>query len=191
MKVVDLTLPLTRDPDPRVRTAAYGVFSSWLDSADATQHPWRRQYIDEALHDEDCIVRSIVLGALEHAATAADAAVALAAYARAQRDSQSDARVAALRLLATAWAHDSARFPDSVTAAIARLAEHDIPVSMFIAADKKQIDASREVGAVAIELHTGAYADAPTAESPGVRSLSAPRHGNAVAGTLQASGHRP
>ena len=120
-RVVDLTLPLTRDPDPRVRTAAYGVFSSWLDSADATQHPWRRQYIDEALHDEDCIVRSIVLGALEHAATAADAAVALAAYARAQRDSQSDARVAALRLLAAAWAHDSARFPDSVTAAIRAL----------------------------------------------------------------------
>jgi pyridoxine 5-phosphate synthase len=52
----------------------------------------------------------------------------------------------------------------SVTAAIAKLAEHDIPVSMFIAADKKQIDASQEVGAVAIELHTGAYADAPTAE---------------------------
>ena len=120
-RVVDLTLPLTRDPDPRVRTAAYGVFSAWLDSADATQHPWRRQYADEALHDEDCIVRSIVLAALEHAATAADAAVALAAYARAQSDSQSDARVAALRLLATAWAHDSARFPDSVTAAIRAL----------------------------------------------------------------------
>jgi cyclophilin family peptidyl-prolyl cis-trans isomerase/HEAT repeat protein len=117
-RVVDLTLPLTRDPDPRVRAAAYGVFSSWLDSADAGHHPWRRQFVEQALHDEDCVVRSIVLDALDHGATAADAPVALEAYARAQHDSQSDARVAALRLLAGAWAHDSARFSDSVRAAI-------------------------------------------------------------------------
>jgi pyridoxine 5-phosphate synthase len=51
----------------------------------------------------------------------------------------------------------------AVTAAIARLAEHDIPVSLFISADKKQVEMSREVGAVAIEFHTGAYADAATA----------------------------
>jgi cyclophilin family peptidyl-prolyl cis-trans isomerase len=120
-RVVDLTLPLTRDPDPRVRAAAYGVFSPWLDSADAGQHPWRRQYIEEALHDEDCVVRSIALGAMDHEATAVDAPIALRAYARAQHDSQTDARVAALRLLADAWAHDSARFPDSVRSAIRAL----------------------------------------------------------------------
>jgi cyclophilin family peptidyl-prolyl cis-trans isomerase/HEAT repeat protein len=120
-RVVDLTLPLTRDPDPRVRAAAYGVFSSWLDSADAGHHPWRRQYIEEALHDEDCVVRSIVLGAMDHAAMAADAPIALRAYATAQHDSQTDARVASLRLLADAWAHDSARFPDSVRSAIRAL----------------------------------------------------------------------
>ena len=50
----------------------------------------------------------------------------------------------------------------AVSAAIARLTASDIPVSLFISADKKQVDMSREVGAVAIELHTGAYADAPT-----------------------------
>jgi cyclophilin family peptidyl-prolyl cis-trans isomerase/HEAT repeat protein len=120
-RVVDLTLPLTRDPDPRVRTAAYGVFSSWLDSADAGHHPWRRQFAEQALHDEDCVVRSIVLDALDHGATAADAPVALEAYARAQHDSQSDARVAAIRLLVAAWAHDSARFSDSVRTAIRAL----------------------------------------------------------------------
>jgi cyclophilin family peptidyl-prolyl cis-trans isomerase/HEAT repeat protein len=120
-RVVDLTLPLTRDPDPRVRAVAYGVFSAWLDSADASHHPWRRQYIVEALRDEDCVVRSIALGAMEHAAMAADAPIALRAYARAQQDSQPDARVAALQLLAGAWAHDSARFPDSVRSAIRAL----------------------------------------------------------------------
>jgi pyridoxine 5-phosphate synthase len=35
-----------------------------------------------------------------------------------------------------------------------------IRVSLFIAADRAQIDASREAGAAAIEIHTGAYADA-------------------------------
>jgi cyclophilin family peptidyl-prolyl cis-trans isomerase len=120
-RIVDLTLPLTRDPDPRVRAAAYGVFSSWLDSADASHHPWRHQYIVYALHDEDCVVRSIVLGAMDHVAMAEDAPIALSAYARAQHDSQVDARVAALRLLADAWAHDSARFPDSVRSAIRAL----------------------------------------------------------------------
>ncbi len=120
-RVVDLTLPLTRDPDPRVRAAAYGVFSSWLDSADAGQHPWRRQYIEEAMHDDDCVVRSIALGAMDHAAMAADAPIALSAYTRAQHDSQPDARVAALRLLADAWAHDSARFSDSLRSAIRAL----------------------------------------------------------------------
>ena len=37
-----------------------------------------------------------------------------------------------------------------------------ILVSLFIAADRKQIDASRELKAGAIEIHTGCYADAKT-----------------------------
>ncbi len=40
------------------------------------------------------------------------------------------------------------------------LAEADIEVSLFIDADKSQIDAALECGAPVIELHTGAYADA-------------------------------
>lgn len=35
-------------------------------------------------------------------------------------------------------------------------------VSIFIAADKKQIEAASEIGAPFIEIHTGAYADAKT-----------------------------
>ena len=52
----------------------------------------------------------------------------------------------------------------SVKAAIAKLADSGIPTSLFIGADRKQVEMSREVGAVAIELHTGAYADAPRVE---------------------------
>lgn len=124
-RVVDLALPLTRDPDARVRAAAYDVFGAWLDSADASHHPWRRTYVQQALHDEDCIVRATALSALDHEATAADAPIALDAYARAQHDSQSDARVAALRLLTDAWAHDSVHFPDSTRTAVQRLAPPD------------------------------------------------------------------
>ena len=39
-----------------------------------------------------------------------------------------------------------------------------IRVSMFIEPDRKQLDASRELGAPVVELHTGAYANAKGAE---------------------------
>jgi pyridoxine 5-phosphate synthase len=39
-----------------------------------------------------------------------------------------------------------------------------IRVSMFIEPDRKQLDASRELGAPVVELHTGAYANADGAE---------------------------
>ena len=45
----------------------------------------------------------------------------------------------------------------------ARLREAGIKVSMFIAADAAQIDASVEVGAQQVELHTGPYAHVQTA----------------------------
>ena len=40
------------------------------------------------------------------------------------------------------------------------LATAGIRVSLFIAAERAQIDAAREAGAAAIEIHTGAYAEA-------------------------------
>jgi pyridoxine 5-phosphate synthase len=39
-----------------------------------------------------------------------------------------------------------------------------IRVSMFVEPDRKQLDASRELGAPVVELHTGAYANAKGAE---------------------------
>ena len=46
--------------------------------------------------------------------------------------------------------------------ACSRLAEYDIRASLFIDADKKQIEASVECGAPVIEIHTGHFADAET-----------------------------
>lgn len=47
--------------------------------------------------------------------------------------------------------------------ACSRLADREIRVSLFIDADKEQIEASKECGAPVIEIHTGHFADAQTA----------------------------
>jgi len=44
-----------------------------------------------------------------------------------------------------------------------RLADAGVRVSLFIDADPRQVEASKEVGAPCIEIHTGHFADAPTA----------------------------
>lgn len=52
----------------------------------------------------------------------------------------------------------------SIRDACTRLSEAGVNVSLFIDADKKQIDAAMEVGAPVIEIHTGHYADAETSQ---------------------------
>jgi pyridoxine 5-phosphate synthase len=51
-----------------------------------------------------------------------------------------------------------------VKAACHELASHNIPVSLFIDADKKQIDSALTCGAAMVELHTGHFADANSAQ---------------------------
>ena len=53
---------------------------------------------------------------------------------------------------------------DRVSAACRRLGKLGMDVSLFIDPDPRQIEASARVGAPAIELHTGRYADAHTPE---------------------------
>lgn len=55
---------------------------------------------------------------------------------------------------------DAAGQQEKMNAAVARLSQAGIQVSLFIDADKKQIDAAIASGAPYIEIHTGAYADA-------------------------------
>ncbi|KAF7775082.1 pyridoxine 5-phosphate synthase [Pseudoalteromonas citrea] len=49
-----------------------------------------------------------------------------------------------------------------ITEATTKLTQAGIKVSLFIDADKAQIDAAKKTGAPYIEIHTGAYADAET-----------------------------
>ena len=68
---------------------------------------------------------------------------------------------------------------------IAPLREVGCRVSIFIAADKRQIDAANRIGAEVIELHTGAYCDAHSEgdletrdrELDALREMSAYAHG--------------
>jgi pyridoxine 5-phosphate synthase len=50
---------------------------------------------------------------------------------------------------------------ERVRAAVARLSEAGIRVSLFIDPDARQLEASVAAGAPVVELHTGRYADAP------------------------------
>lgn len=57
---------------------------------------------------------------------------------------------------------DVAGQPEKVCDYVARLYAAGIRVSLFIDAERAQIQAAYDCGARVIELHTGAYADAPT-----------------------------
>ncbi|SDI69406.1 pyridoxine 5-phosphate synthase [Pseudomonas flavescens] len=58
-----------------------------------------------------------------------------------------------------------------IAAAVQRLAAAGSEVSLFIDADPRQIEASKRVGAPAIELHTGRYADAQDAQQAAAELL--------------------
>ncbi|MEQ9844693.1 pyridoxine 5'-phosphate synthase [Pectobacterium brasiliense] len=60
---------------------------------------------------------------------------------------------------------DVAGQQEKIDNAVARLSQANILISLFIDADKRQIDAAVASGAPYIEIHTGAYADAPDDEA--------------------------
>ena len=78
-----------------------------------------------------------------------------------------------------------------IRAAVERLQRIGCEVSLFIDADERQIEASRRIGAPAIELHTGRYADAQT-PAEAARELARIRDGVACGlahGLIVNAGH--
>ena len=67
--------------------------------------------------------------------------------------------------LTTEGGLDVAGSKQRVAAACRALAQHGIRVSLFIDPDDAQIEASAEIGASVVELHTGAYAEAEGARA--------------------------
>lgn len=70
---------------------------------------------------------------------------------------------------------DVIRYFDQVQEYTKALSEAGIRVSIFIDPDTQQIESAHEAGARVVELHTGAYADAPTAAQQAVE-LNRIRH---------------
>lgn len=93
--------------------------------------------------------------------------------------------------LTTEGGLDVAGQEERIKAAVQRLAKLGCEVSLFIDAEERQIEAARRVGAPAIELHTGRYADAHTTEEA-ARELSRIRDGVAYGlaqGLIVNAGH--
>ena len=80
---------------------------------------------------------------------------------------------------------DVARSVKSLKPALARLRDAGIRTSLFIDPDPQSITLSREVGADAIELHTGTYAHSP-GEGPALEAL---RTGARLAASLGLAVH--
>lgn len=79
---------------------------------------------------------------------------------------------------------DAARFADG----IARLNSAGIRTSLFIGPDLVTVDQSQELGAAAIELHTGRYANAPDDPATLAALRDAARHGASI-GLAVHAGH--
>jgi pyridoxine 5-phosphate synthase len=93
--------------------------------------------------------------------------------------------------LTTEGGLDVASALDVVGAAVARLKDAGVRVSLFIDADQRQIAAALEIGADAVEFHTGAYADA-VSPPEGHRELARLRQAVSAAhkdGLLVNAGH--
>jgi len=93
--------------------------------------------------------------------------------------------------LTTEGGLDVAGEPKRMERACRDLAAAGIRVSLFIDADRRQIEAARKAGAPVVELHTGAYAEA---RSPGRRKrelerLRAAAAQAAASGLLVNAGH--
>ncbi len=105
-----VVVPLFHDPDARVRNAAFNAAASWAGSTAAESKAYGRNALRAALSDSDLFVRATILDALRSRARAPDAWTAYNAWRRAARDPESDARLAALRVIAAAWRSDSQSF---------------------------------------------------------------------------------
>ncbi len=84
--------------------------------------------------------------------------------------------------LTTEGGLDVVAFAQPLRGVVARLRGAGIRVSLFVDPDPRQIEASRELGADAVELHTGTYCDA--AADRAERELEAVRRAAALAARL-------
>lgn len=105
-----------KDADVRVRTAALGLVPQTAADGDA------RSLATSMLTDADVQVRAAALTLIARRARAEDVDVGITHYERAAKETDADARIAALRVLAAAWTRDSARIDPGARQRLATLA---------------------------------------------------------------------
>ena len=136
-------VPLTRDPDPRVREAAYAALAP---PASMPLEDTLHALLINGLRDPDFFVRANVIGALAERPSAADLSAVLTSYSQAGRDSASDARLAAIQYVGALWKKDSS----SLNATwLAHLAQTPVPADPLERAAGKGIPVWAKWGTVA------------------------------------------
>lgn len=110
--------PLTRDPDPRVREAAYGALAP---PASMPLEDSVHGLLISGLRDPDFYVRATVIGALADRLSSNDLPAVLASYSQAARDSANDARLAAIQYVSGLWKRDSSSFTQERRVQLAQL----------------------------------------------------------------------
>ncbi len=95
------------------------------------------------------------------------------------------------RELTTEGGLDVLRGLARIRRAVARFAEAGIEVSLFIDPDLRQVSAARRTGAGIVEIHTGAYANAPAGKARGweLRKIVAAARAARRSGLAVAAGH--
>ena len=114
---ISRSVPLARDPDPRVREAAYAAIAPppGMPLEDSVH-----TLLVRGLRDPDFYVRATAIGALADRPSTADLAPVLASYSQAGRDSANDARLAAIQYVGTLWKKDSSSLNATWQAQLAR-----------------------------------------------------------------------
>src|SRR5437868_1210379 len=115
---ISRTLSLIRDPDPRVREAAY---AATVPPASVAVEDSVHALLLNGLRDPDFYVRAAIIGLLADRPSAGDLPAVLASYDLARRDSANDARLAAIQYVATSWKRDSTAFNLTQRAQLARM----------------------------------------------------------------------
>ena len=140
---ISRALPLVRDPDPRVRQAAYAALAP---AVSMTLEDSVHAVLVSGLNDQDFYVRATVVGVLADRPSVADLDPVLTSYARAARDSANDARLAAIQYVSAAWKKDSASFTPALRERLSRL---PVPRDPLERAAGKTIPAWSDWGKVA------------------------------------------
>src|SRR5687767_4939345 len=92
--------------------------------------------------------------------------------------------------LTTEGGLDVVHHAEAVAAFVRRMQDAGIAVSLFIDPDEAQVAASKRSAARAIEINTGAYADAPTSSAPHeLDRITTSARAGAAAGLEVLAGH--